>query len=70
MWGAQRHLLILATWVENCKQPRNFVCSHGVGRGRLSRPGGESKRGCILTVGVHASTSLLEDSHPLPANLA
>lgn len=49
-WGPQRHLLILAAWVENCKQPKNFVCLH---RARGGCPGPRREglgggRGCIL----------------------
>lgn len=31
-WGPRRHLLILAARVENCKQPKNFVCLRGAGK--------------------------------------
>lgn len=31
-WGPLRYLLILAAWVESCKQPKNVVCLHGARR--------------------------------------
>lgn len=43
-WGPQRHLLILAAWVENCKQLKNFVCLHGA-RGSCPGPRWESLGG-------------------------